>query len=208
MPERLSVASSDTVTASLTQPDGADALVDGGVRSIFTLSTDALVALPARSLTLDDTESPSPSPVIVFAGGQAPATPESASAHVHSTVTSSWYQPASLGLVVGAPLSVGGVVSTLISCSDVLAVLSALSVAVPVADWCAPSPNVCGPAHDAMPDVSSVQLKFTVTLALCQPLAFGALFDPAVIVGAVLSMLTVAVSVVALPALSVADLVA
>src|SRR5436190_57957 len=178
MPERLSVASSDTVTASLTQPDGADALVDGGVRSIFTLSTDALVALPARSLTLDDTESPSPSPVIVFAGGQAPATPESASAHVHSTVTSSWYQPASLGLVVGAPVGaaviVGAVLSMLTVAVSVVA-LPALSVADLVACSFAPSLlSVTSPGQFAIPDTASLQANDTVTSVLFQPFPFEA----------------------------------
>src|SRR2546428_13847290 len=64
--------------------------------------------------------------------------PESVSAQLKCTVTSLLYQPAALGEVVAAPLIVGAVLSMLIPETVVLALLPALSVAVPVAGWAAP----------------------------------------------------------------------
>ena len=54
-PERLSVADSVTVTSVFVNDGGtADAVVTGGVRSIFTGALDAVVAFPARSSTVRD----------------------------------------------------------------------------------------------------------------------------------------------------------
>src|SRR4051794_5700289 len=103
--------------------------------------TDAPVALPALSLTVADADKASPSPVTVLAAGQAPSRPDSESEHVHCTVTSPLYQPAPFGAVVVAPLSDGSVSSTFMPFTVVDALLPAASIAVPLADWPAPSPS-------------------------------------------------------------------
>ena len=55
-----------------------------------------------------------------------------------------------------------------------VAVLPALSVAVPVTGWPLPSlVTVCGPVQLASPDSASAQENVTVTLPLFQPLTFG-----------------------------------
>ena len=86
----------------------------------------------------------------------------------------------------------------------VLALLPALSVAVPSTVWSAPSPRCCGPVTVSMPDRPSSPSKETVTSSEYQPAALAARSGAPVMVGAVLSRLTVAVPVTLLPALSVA----
>ena len=116
------------------------------------------------------------------------------------------YQPAALGEVVAAPLIVGAVLSMLIPATVVLALLPALSVAVPVADWAAPAAlRVIGLVQLAIPERTSEQRKLAVTSLLFQPLALAAGLRLPLIAGPVLSMLipeTVALAL--LPALSVA----
>src|SRR6266567_546385 len=58
--------------------------------------------------------------------------------------------------------------------------------------------------QEATPDRLSPHMKCTVTSALYQLLAFGSRSGAALMVGGVLSMLTVATSVAVLPALSTA----
>src|SRR5256885_9189952 len=72
------------------------------------------------------------------------------------------YQPAALGEVVAAPLIVGAVLSMLIPETVVLALLPALSVAVPLVDWPVPSASVASAAQLWMPAGVSAQLKCTV----------------------------------------------
>jgi hypothetical protein len=57
--------------------------------------------------------------------------PDRASEAVQWIVTSPLYQPSAFGAAVAAPLSVGAVLSMLMPPTLVLALLSALSVAVP-----------------------------------------------------------------------------
>ena len=104
--------------------------------------------------------------------------------------------------MVAAPASVGAVLSTLTPLTPALAVLPAASVAVPLALWPAPSPSVWAAAQFATPERLSAQMNITVTFPLFQPLPFAAGVRLAMIVGAVLSMLTVAGSACLLPALS------
>ena len=130
--------------------------------------------------------------------------PDRASSADQVCVTSVLYQPFAFGAVVGAALRFGGVLSTLMPVTEVLAVLPALSVAVPSTFWPAPSPRCCGPVTVSIPDRTSLPSKDTVTSSLYQPAGLGALSGAPVMVGAVLSMLTVAVAVALLPALSVA----
>jgi hypothetical protein len=55
------------------------------------------------------------------------------------------------------------------------AVLPALSAAVPLTDWSAPSSDtVARSEHEATPDVASEHENDTVATVLYQPLAFGA----------------------------------
>ena len=71
-----------------------------------------------------------------------------------------------------------------------LAVLPAISVAVPVTDWSVPSVliTVSG-VIVSIPDSSSVAVKFTVTSVLYHPLALGWVVAAPVITGGVLSIL-------------------
>src|SRR3954454_10076919 len=85
----------------------SETVVMGGVRSILTAALVAEVSLPARSRTEVPAVRPVPSPSMVLSAGAAPSGPESARAAFHLTVTSPLYQPAPLGFVVAAPLSVG-----------------------------------------------------------------------------------------------------
>src|SRR5919109_1865422 len=107
-----------TSTAPAYQPlsrgAGTSAVVFGAVRSILIPATVLLVELPALSAMDALVERSWPSPVIVLAAGQPPASPDSASEQVQSTVTSPAYQPLSFEAVVAAPASDGGVFSTLI----------------------------------------------------------------------------------------------
>src|SRR3989449_7296387 len=85
----------------------------------------------------------------------------------------------------------------------VLALLPALSSAVPLADWAAPSAlRVIGLVQLAIPERRSEQRKLAVTSLLFQPLALAAGLRLPLIVGAVLSMLTLPVALALLPALS------
>src|SRR6266852_1573700 len=101
--------------------------------------------------------------------------PDRLSVALRLTVTSLVYQP----LLPAVPLATevvvtGGVRSMLMPETVALAVLPALSVAVPVAVWPAPSPErVTGPVTLATPDCPPMAVKLTVTGALYQPLAFG-----------------------------------
>ncbi len=86
-----------------------------------------------------------------------------------------------------------------------LALLPALSIAVPVTDWLAPSvPTAVDGVTEATPERLSLAAKLTITLALFQPLVLGSGLREPVIVGGVLSILNEdVVEVVLLPALSV-----
>src|SRR4051812_2959997 len=97
MPDRLSVASSSMSTPELLQLDGAVNAVVGGVRSMSNVGESLVVSLPASSRTLWVALSPTPSPPTVLLLGHGPSSPDSPSAQVQCTTTSSWYQPAPFG---------------------------------------------------------------------------------------------------------------
>src|SRR5207302_201331 len=128
------------------------------------------------------------------------ATPERASVQDQVTSTSPVCQPPSKEAV-----RTGAVLSTLMPVTVSEALLPAASVAVPVADWSVPSPRTFGAETVATPDSESSAVKCTVTSSLYQPAALTARSGAAVIVGLVLSMLTSAVLLAELPALSVAE---
>jgi len=83
----------------------------------------------------------------------------------------------------------GGVLSILRE-TEVLALLPALSVAVPLTTWLAPSVvTVTGAGHVATPEELSVQVNVTVTFVLFHPAALDAGETWAVITGGTLSVL-------------------
>src|SRR3954454_13246859 len=99
--------------------------------------------------------------------------PERASAQDHATVTSPLYQPAAFGAVVATPERVGSVLSMLMCWAVRLALLPAVSWAVPVTLWFAPSCRVFELEQSATPDRPSAQEKVTETSWLNQPCALG-----------------------------------
>src|SRR5436305_4168872 len=131
---------------------GASDVVVGAVRSMWIADTVASETFPARSATLCEADKLSPSPVTVESPGQAPLMPERSSWHVHCTRTSSRYQPAAFGAVVGAPVSAGAVSSTLIPVTAACSVFPAASTGVPVTDCAPPSPRLSGATHNVTPE--------------------------------------------------------
>jgi len=101
-----------------------------------------------------------------------------------------------------AALMTGGVWSTLTPLKVVVRELSAMSVAVPVVDWFAPSlVNVCEPGHVATPESASEHAHDKLTGALYHPFALAGGTTP-LIDGGVLSTSSVRDAVAELPALS------
>src|SRR5215212_3192079 len=93
----------------------------------------------------------------------------------------------------------------LIPLTVVLAVLPARSLTVPLAALAPLADRITGSGQATTPDSASEQVKLTVTGPLYQPLAvIVPLVTAPVMVGAVLSSLTVTESVLTLPAVSVA----
>ncbi len=89
------------------------------------------------------------------------------------------------------------------------AVLPATSVAEPVADWLAPSPDsVCGPGHAATPDGVSLQTKDTVTAELFHPLPLAPGVREPAMLGGVRSVLMVTDPLPVPPSLVAVQLVA
>ena len=89
--------------------------------------TDAV--LPALSVTVPAITWPAPSDVTVCMGGQL-STPEPVSEQVKLTITFELFQPLPLGKGIVDGVIVGGVMSIL-TFTPVVAILPALSVAVP-----------------------------------------------------------------------------
>src|SRR5205085_8661988 len=117
--------------------------------------------------------------------------------HVMSTIWSIVYVP-----WFPENVTLGGVSSTLSPVTEVCEWLSAASRAVPVTDWCAPSPRRAAGEQNAIPDSASAHENETRTSALYQPAAFGPRSGPPVIVGGVRSRETSTESLAVLPALS------
>src|SRR5947209_6249944 len=131
--------------------------------------------------------------------------PERLSLVLRRSVTSLVYQP----FVPSVPpatdaIVVGAVRSILMLETVALALLPALSVAVPVTDQFAPSDdNVSGSLTLARPESASLAANITVTGALYQPSASADRSGAPAMVGDIWSILTVSVSVFSmLPALS------
>ena len=113
------------------------------------------------------------------------------------------YHPFAFGLVVGAPVTIGFVLSILTRTLSV-AVLSALSVAVPLKGVEPSAVADPPPVHDLTPESPSEQVNETVTFVLFQPKAFGAGASECPTVGACLSSLTVTEPLPVLPRRSAA----
>ena len=134
-PEPLSVQLKVTVTLLEFHPlaFGAglmDAVITGGVTSIFTVSVVDPV-FPARSEQLAVT---GVMPSVESAKGEGfPVGPESESAQVNVTVTGPLFQPAALGAGEGVAVRVGGVLS-IFSIKHAVAVFPDVSVTVPQID--------------------------------------------------------------------------
>src|SRR4051794_10636844 len=111
-PESPSFGTRVSVTSLLFHAGGAVTVVLGAVRSILTAGDCAFVELPALSVAVALAVSAVPSPVIVLFAGLV--VPDSASAAVHATTTSSLYQPAAFASVVALPDRVGATLSMLI----------------------------------------------------------------------------------------------
>ena len=138
MPERPSPAFSVTFTGPAYQPlssgSGSSDEVTGCVRSILIPPAVVFAVFPALSLIDSLAERLSPSPLTVLSAGQLPSTPESASEQFQPMITSPAYQPAAFGSVVGVPLRVGAVLSTLMRLTPPCFELPAASTADPFAD--------------------------------------------------------------------------
>src|SRR3954452_11607253 len=142
------------------------------------------------------------------AGAVAGSMPERASDAVQWIVTLLVYQPLSPSVPLATtPLSDGALLSTLIGLTVVDDELSALSTAVAVMDWFAASVEtvvVPPPVQLLMPERASEHAMLIVTSPLFQPLALGCGLRDALIVGVVLSSLTVTEPEPRLPRWSVA----
>ena len=135
MPEPTSVQLNVTVTAVLFQPAPLAAgvcapVIVGAIVSMRT-TIDVLAGLPARSVTVRATVV-IPSALTFTSAGQSPgAMPDVASLHVKCTTTDPLFQPAAFAAGCNEATMTGGVWSTLMPCTVVLAELPAVSVAVP-----------------------------------------------------------------------------
>src|SRR5712691_11549866 len=139
----------------------------------------------------------------VTGGGQT-STPERASVQVNETLTSVLFQPLPLAAGVAVAVTAGGVRSMLIV-TLAEAVLPALSTAVPLTVWLAPSvPTTTVAGQVSIPERTSVHVNPALTGVLFQPLPLGAGEPAPVIAGGALSMLSVTLAEAILPALSTA----
>src|SRR3954469_4514340 len=142
------------------------------------------------------------------AGAVAGSMPERASDAVQWIVTLLVSQPLSPSVPLAtAPLSDGAVLSTLIGLTVVDDELSALSTAVAVTDWSAASVEtavVPPPVQLLIPERASEHAMLMVTSPLFQPSPLGCGLRDALMVGLVLSSLTVTEPDPRLPRWSVA----
>src|SRR5450756_1760202 len=135
-----------TVTAVLFHPAPLAAgvalakAIPGAVLSMLMPPWVSLAVLPARSAHVPEADRSAPSVLRVWLT-VASTTPEPpGSVQFHVTVTAVLFHPAPLAAGVAlAKAMTGGVLSMLMPPTVVVLVLSALSVAVPLTDWLAPS---------------------------------------------------------------------
>src|SRR5207249_54953 len=151
--------------------------------------TVVLVLLPALSVAVPVADWAAPAALRVIGLVQL-AIPERTSEQRKLAVTSLLFQPLALAAGLRLPLIAGPVLSMLIPETVALALLPALSVAVPVTLWLAPSAlSVTSGGQLAIPESASAQVKCTVTEPPSyQPAALGEVVAAPLIVGAVLSI--------------------
>ena len=114
-------------------------------------------------------------------------TPDSASDTPNVTTTGVLFQPCAFAVGAWAPDTTGAVLSIL-TVTLAVAVLPALSRAVPETTWLLPSvPRTTGGGHTATPDPASLQTNVTVTFVLFQPRVFGVGLTVVLITGGVVS---------------------
>ena len=206
-PEPASAQVKCAVTSVLFQPAALGGglsmtVTAGGVTSMSngSLVTDA--TLPALSVTVPVTVWLAPSDATVLSGGHV-STPDPASLHVKCAVTGVFSHPPGAG--VNATVIAGSVRSMLNAALVTDAELPALSVAVSLTVWPAPSfVTVLSAGQAGTPDPPSAQSKWTTTGPLFHPFAFAAGDTVAVTTGAILSRFTVRLATAVLPALSTA----
>src|SRR5450830_314937 len=187
--------------------------IPGAVLSMLMPPWVSLAVLPARSahVPIADWSAPSAVRVWLTVGSTTPEPPGSVQLHVRVTLV--LFQPWVLAGVALAKAMTGGVLSMLMPPTVVVLVLSALSVAVPLTDWLAPSidsvvwsdagevPSATQLLMPEAPVPVSVQVNVTVTSELFQPAPFAGVREP-MIVGLVASSFTVVLTDEEFPALS------
>ena len=151
--------------------------------------TLAVAEFPASSIAVPLKDFATPPVVVTLIGAGQVATPDNASVQVKVIVTGPVLMPLT-GVGVTTAVIVGGVLSILTVMLTV-AELPALSLTVPVTTVVPSAVTVTGGSQVSTPESASEVLNETVTLVLFQPFALGAGDAVAVIVGGVLSMLTV-----------------
>ena len=130
--------------------------------------------------------------------------PDNESLQVKLTVTGLVSHPLEFGAGEMFGITVGGVLSSLITTLAV-AVAPAASVTVPATGMLAPSVEmICGKGQMVIGAPPGLQVKLTVTFVLFQPAAFGGGATTAMICGRVSEMFTVNCVEAVLPATSVA----
>src|SRR5512144_2485672 len=139
----------------------------GAVLSTLIPDSVTVSLLPARSVAIPDADPAAPSSTVF--GAVHDLMPDSASPQEKLTMTSARYQSLAFGRRSRDPLIVGFVWS-MFTVAVSLAEFPALSYAVPVTVWLAPSlSSVVGSLQLATPDRASVHWKLTSTGVLFQP---------------------------------------
>lgn len=179
-----------------------DAEMVGFACSRFTLA-DAVAEFPATSVAVPETGWLAPSVENKVEDGQV-ATPDNESLHAKLTVTGLVSHPLEFGAGERFGITVGGVLSSLIT-TVAVAVAPAASVTVPLTGMLAPSvETTCVVGQLVIGAPPGVQVKLTVTLVLFQPAELGPGEGTAMMVGGVFEMFSVICAVAELPATSVA----
>src|SRR5262249_14821323 len=103
-----------------------------------------------------------------------------------------WSDPVNTVPLDGERIVIPGGVLSRLTVAVAAAVFPAISVALPLTTWLAPSAvTATGAVTDPTPERLSVAWKLTVTLELFHPFAFGAGLSTGVKLGGVLSILSV-----------------
>jgi len=179
-----------------------DAEMVGFACSRFTLA-DAVAEFPAMSVAVPETGWFAPSVENRVEEGQV-AIPDNESLQVKLTVTGLVSHPLEFGAGERFGITVGGVLSSLIT-TVAVPVAPAASVTVPLTGMVAPSVEMsCGEGQLVIGAPPGVQVKLTVTFVLFQPAELGPGEGVAMMVGGVFEIFSVICPDAELPATSVA----